>query len=111
MSRKNSAASSDAALRYTWVISPTDREMIDEVQQLGRFQNQRGLMQAAVALLAWTLREVKNKKIIVALDGNTGHYAELQMPAFENARRSGEKRLEPPRARRQKVREAEHAEA
>ncbi len=78
----------DAPQRYSIVLSPDQRRIVVDLEELGGFSNQKEVFQTGLALLAWCLREVKRGRIIASLEENTGSYAELQVPAFERARRS-----------------------
>lgn len=64
--------------RWNWIIMACE------------FGNRKELMNNAISVLFWAIREVVNGRVIGSLDPQTDDFKELTTPAFDSARQNAE---------------------
>lgn len=69
-------------MRIQFEVSDTDLKLIECLMEQTGIKTRRNLLNSAVALFAWVVKERKAGKIVISLDENNKKVRELVMPAL-----------------------------
>ena len=67
---------------------------LERLRKLCDLGTRKELLNNALSLFAWAVREVTEGRIVASLDEKTQKYRELQMPALQSAAHNAERREE-----------------
>jgi hypothetical protein len=82
MSVRTDSVASGARLQIE--LSPQKLTQLEELMESTGLATKKDLINNALTLLTWAVRETKNGRMIVSLDGESKQYKEILLPALEN---------------------------
>lgn len=66
--------------RFNLELAPDAKNVVADLMQKTGLRTQTDVFEYALALFAWSVREVGRGRVITSLDEQTKQYGELQMP-------------------------------
>lgn len=86
-----------AAKRIQIDVSPQKLAELEELMRLCGISTKKDLINNALTLLQWAVRQVRNGRTIASIDEKEGRYRELEMPILSTAdgRREESRRAAP----------------
>lgn len=70
----------DMTSRFNLELAPDAKSVVTELMQKTGLRTQTDVFEYALALFAWSVREVGRGRVIASLDEQTKQYGELHMP-------------------------------